>query len=186
MPNRIDHTIRNSKNYSWLVVKTKPRAEKKLAQLLSSSGVEALVITYTSIRQWSDRKKKVTLPLISGVIFVPNFPEIFNIIYHYPQVLSVLRDNGKYALVSKEEIDCLLKVASEWSGNKIEHLQDNQNLSEGDLVEVLDGAFKGVIGELVTIKGKHRLVVQMKSLNVGFTIELAKSKVKYLSGNTAA
>jgi transcriptional antiterminator NusG len=186
MPNRIDHTSRNSNNHAWLVVKTKPRAEKRLAQQLSSAGVEALVITYTSIRQWSNRKKKVTLPLINGIIFVPNTPEIFDVIYHYPQVLGILRDNDKYGLVTKEEIECLLKVASEWSGNKIEYLQANQNLSEGDLVEILDGEFKGLIGELVTIKGKHRLVVQMKSLNIGFTIELAKSKVKYLSGNSAA
>jgi hypothetical protein len=44
---------------AWLVIKTKPRAEKKLYEQLTKAGYESFLPTYVVIRQWSDRKKKV-------------------------------------------------------------------------------------------------------------------------------
>ena len=166
-------------SFEWVVVRVKSRAEKKLAAHLQSHGLEALAIAYTTIRQWSDRKKKVELPLIPGVIFVKYAPDISNTLYQYPQITGVLKEFGEFARVKQFEIDNLLLIAREWSGERIQQASD-VNFQKGDLVEVTSGDFKGLIGELTTIKGKHRLVVNIHSLNIAFTVELPKSKVKHL------
>ena len=54
----------------WYAVYTTSRAEKKVKQRLDESGIENYLPLRTEIRIWSDRKKKVSLPLIPGYIFV--------------------------------------------------------------------------------------------------------------------
>jgi transcription antitermination factor NusG len=153
--------------------------------LLIRDGFDAQVFTYSSLRQWSDRKKKVELPLIPSVVFVKNVPNVTDSLYLYPHVVGILREFGKPALVKQQEINNLLMIAKEWSGERIQQTT-SANFQKGDLVEVTSGDFKGLIGELTTIKGKHRLVVNIHSLNIAFTVELPKSKVKHLSASNAA
>ncbi|MFP4228422.1 MAG: transcription termination/antitermination NusG family protein, partial [Salinivenus sp.] len=44
----------------WRVFYTRARAEKKCETRLQDRGIDVLVPKKTEIRQWSDRKKKVT------------------------------------------------------------------------------------------------------------------------------
>lgn len=61
----------------WMVVRTKPRAEKKVEQLLNHLSLDrvttpivanALIIKVK--RKWSDRTKIVEIPSVSGYVFV--------------------------------------------------------------------------------------------------------------------
>lgn len=162
---------------TWLVIKTKPRAEKKLYEQLTKAGYESFLPTYVVIRQWSDRKKKIELPLISGVVFVKNnFSDIYSL-YDFPQIIGILKEFNKPALVSQQEINNLKILITEWNGELIE-CNEVLSLSHGDEVEVVRGDFVGIVGVLIAINGKHRLVVQLKTLNVEFTVNIPKSYVK--------
>lgn len=57
-----------SKN--WFVLYTKPRNELKVVERLRSNGVEAYTPTRTEVRQWSDRTKKVKVPLLPSMVLV--------------------------------------------------------------------------------------------------------------------
>ena len=52
---------------NWYVVKTNSRAEKKVYERLEFLGLEVYLPLVITIKQWSDRKKKVEVPLISDV-----------------------------------------------------------------------------------------------------------------------
>jgi transcription antitermination factor NusG len=54
----------------WHAIYVSSRAEKKVCENLSNKNIEAYVPVVKTIRQWSDRKKKIELPLISGYVFV--------------------------------------------------------------------------------------------------------------------
>ena len=56
--------------FSWYAVYTAARAEKKVKERLDQIGIENYLPLRTEYRVWSDRKKKVSVPLISGYIFV--------------------------------------------------------------------------------------------------------------------
>ena len=47
----------------WYAVYTRPRFEKQVGQRLLEEGIEAYVPLIKTMRQWSDRKKVVELPL---------------------------------------------------------------------------------------------------------------------------
>lgn len=53
----------------WTAFYTKPRSEKKTAQRLKENGFEVYCPCQTVLKQWSDRKKKVTEPVFSSYLF---------------------------------------------------------------------------------------------------------------------
>ena len=54
----------------WYAVYVRSRHEKKVHQLLLEKGVESSLPLIKITRKWSDRKKKVEIPLFRGYVFV--------------------------------------------------------------------------------------------------------------------
>ena len=54
----------------WHAIYVNSRSEKKIGDLLLSKSIEAYVPLTKTMRQWSDRKKMVELPLLNGYVFV--------------------------------------------------------------------------------------------------------------------
>ena len=48
----------------WYVIKTTSRSEKKVAERIDAIGVQSYLPLMQSIRQWSDRKKKIYFLII--------------------------------------------------------------------------------------------------------------------------
>ncbi len=71
----------------WYAVMTRPRHEKKVAKELEQNSVVSYLPLATELRRWSDRQKKVELPLFPGYIFVRLVPTAQN-------KVSVLRLGG--------------------------------------------------------------------------------------------
>ena len=55
---------------NWFVIHTKPRFEKKVEERLLSLGIEAYCPTRKEIRLWSDRKKKIDIPVLPSMVLV--------------------------------------------------------------------------------------------------------------------
>lgn len=92
-------------------------------------------------------------------------------------VKGVLKEFGKPAIVRDEEIKTLEIIANQWDDDLI---QKNNNIQYhiGDFVEIINGPFKGLTGILVETNNKNRVVIQIKSLNVEFSINISKYHIK--------
>ena len=55
---------------NWYAIYTRAKAEKKVYEQLERSGYEVYLPLTTTIKQWSDRKKKIKTPLISSYVFI--------------------------------------------------------------------------------------------------------------------
>ena len=170
---------------NWYVVYTRYNAEKKLHKVLDDAGYEVFLPLYTTVRQWSDRKKKVSIPLINSVVFVRTTRTALNELYNYTQVNGILKEKGQPGVVKDQEIENLRIIASEWSGELVE-TNDERPLRSGDPIEVLRGPFSGVFGELVNHKGKHRVVVRLRSMQVEFVINVPKNAVRKVNSGDGA
>ena len=62
-------TINEDRRY-WYAIYTRSRFEKKIAADLTSKGLESFLPLHEVIRFWSDRKKKVEMPLFPSYVFV--------------------------------------------------------------------------------------------------------------------
>jgi hypothetical protein len=54
----------------WYAIRTRSRHEKVAARELDARGITVFLPLLTSVRQWSDRRTEVELPLFPGYAFV--------------------------------------------------------------------------------------------------------------------
>ncbi|MEN9304723.1 MAG: hypothetical protein RL264_3152 [Bacteroidota bacterium] len=165
-----------SKLKFWFVVKTASKSEKKVNERLIHGGFITFLPMYESIRVWSDRKKKIFVPLIPSTLFVNcSFNEI-NKIYTFQGVVGVLRFLNKPAIVKDWEIQNLKILLNELNGHSIETA--NEIYEPGDFVEVVRGPLKGLYGVSVNIQGKHRLVIRIESISIAYLVSVPFSFVR--------
>ena len=88
----------------WFVVYTKPRTEIKVSQRLSVLGIENYTPTRIEVRQWSDRKKKILVPLLPSMVLVSIHEKEVNKVFEVAGVVRYLFENQKRAEVSNEEV----------------------------------------------------------------------------------
>jgi transcriptional antiterminator RfaH len=145
----------------WLVIYTKPRSEKKVEQRLLENGIEAYCPTYKTLKQWSDRKKKVEVPLLPSYVFV-KVTELERIeVLNDPGVLNFIFWQGKPAIVRPHEVD---SPRSEMHDLVLPETQ------VGDFLLIENGAFKGQEGKVKMIAGNH-IVLILESLNLTIQIK---------------
>ena len=74
----------------WFVVYTKPRAELKVVDRLSATGIKVYAPTQTEVRQWSDRKKKIQVPLLPSMVLVYLSEQETNEVFSWIQVILLV------------------------------------------------------------------------------------------------
>lgn len=98
-------TAVNSKK--WFVLLTKPKNEIKVASLLTAKRIPVFAPTRTEVRQWSDRKKKVVVPLLPSMVLVCLTEQEAHHVFNTPGVVRYLFFNGKRATVTPQEIEAM-------------------------------------------------------------------------------
>jgi len=126
------------------------------------------------MRQWSDRKKMVEIPLFSSYVFV-NIER-----KHYDQVLQTfgavkyITFEGKAATIPPEQIDQLKIIVN--SNEKIETTWETRR--KGDRVMVTSGSLKGLKGELITDGDRKKVLVRIDSIDQNLTVEVHPSLIE--------
>lgn len=94
---------------NWYVLYTKPKWEKKIAEQLLSIGINCYCPLIIKERQWSDRKKKVEMPLFNSYVFVQIAEKDRPSVFQIPGVVRYLFWLQKPAIVRDEEIENIKK-----------------------------------------------------------------------------
>lgn len=160
---------------NWYAIYTKPRAEKKVLDRLSSKGFNAYLPLVTTVREWSDRKKKVITPLISSYVFVNiNKDELFNTL-QIQGTSGILRYLGKPAIIRDQEIENL-KILMNDTGQFLK--LENCFYEKGEDVEVIKGPFTGLIAKSICIQGKHRIIVEISAIGSKLEVNVPLNYIK--------
>ena len=140
---------------NWYVVYTKPKWEKKVAEKLTQAGIECYCPLITQIKQWSDRKKKVEVPLFNSYVFV-QLPEADrNTVFAVPGVVRYLFWLGKPAIVRDEEINIIKKSLN---GSNIADISVS-SIQVGDRIKLDSGAFSNQDAIVQEISKTHYILV---------------------------
>lgn len=147
----------------WYVVRTKPQHEIKSAQILEDLGLEVFCPVIQEIRQWSDRKKKITVPLFKTYIFVNEEPRNRNLVFEAPGVLNFLFWQKRPATARSEEIETI----KSWLNNdRIDELEVGRFIP-GEEITIKNGKMadhKAIIKEV----GNRKLKLLLPEL--GWTL----------------
>jgi len=170
--------LKNPNQYKWFAIYTKSRSEKKVLERLNDAGYESFLPLITEIKQWSDRKKKVTSPLIKSYVFVKVKKNELVAMYNIPGVVTVLKHLGVPAIVTDVEINNLKIVTNNSEATKA---IEPCTLAKGRPVEVIHGPFKGLIAVYMLNSGKHSVIVKVDALNSFTEITLPLSHIKNIA-----
>ncbi len=94
---------------NWYVLHTKPRSEKKVEEKLLSLGINAYCPTRSEIRFWSDRKKRIEVPVLPSMVLVNIDDKDINRVFESSGVVRYMFWLGCRAVVRQSEIDVLKK-----------------------------------------------------------------------------
>jgi len=148
-----------SKN--WFVLFTKPRNELKVTERLRSIGIEGYAPCKIEVRQWSDRKKKVLVPLLPSMVLVSLQDKQVDQVFEVPGVVRYLFEHGKRAKVSNGEVLAMKSyLENTYSAQK--------ELEVGDTVKV---PLLEQEATLLSIKGK-KCLAQLQKLGAIVSFQL--------------
>jgi transcriptional antiterminator RfaH len=146
----------------WFVIYTKPRTELKVSQRLSVLGIENYTPTRIEVRQWSDRKKKTLVPLLSSMVLVSIHEKEVNKVFEVAGVVRYLFENQKRAEVSNEEV-----LAMKYYLENIHYSKQNE-LAVGSTLKV---PLLEEEATVIAVKGKNCLA-QLKKLGAIVSFQL--------------
>ncbi|HEY3371600.1 MAG TPA: UpxY family transcription antiterminator [Prolixibacteraceae bacterium] len=160
--------------YFWHAVYVKSRAEKKAQLELQFLEIETFLPLQRKLRQWSDRKKWVETPLISGYLFVRASRKEYDQVLQSNYVVSYVRFDGKAAVVPDRQIEYLQLMLSQ-DNTPIEITREK--LKPGQLIEVISGPMIGLKGKLQKIKGKNKVAVELEQLGYSAMVEIQSEDI---------
>ncbi len=157
----------------WYAVWTRSRHEQVVREQLSRKGMDAFLPTITKWSRWKDRKKQIDWPLFPGYCFAKFSLDDRLAVLKSSGVVSIVSFNGELAPIPEHEIDSIRTLIET-------DLQFDPcpMIKEGEMVEVVHGPLRGVVGRLVR-KGAHaRLVLSVELIGQGVSVEVDAADVK--------
>ena len=159
---------------NWYVLYTFSKHEKKIATYLDQAGIEFFLPLQNIVKQWSDRKRQLTLPLFPNYLFVKTNASNFWKIRDINGVIRFVNDGRKPIPVSSNTIHSIQKVLK---GNfRLEKFL----LGQGERVKVVEGPFAGVEGKFVRYKNKNMLVIEIELVNSSVMLEINPLQIKII------
>lgn len=154
----------------WYVIYTKPRNEKKVAERLQQIGITVYCPMITMVKQWSDRKKKVQVPLLNSYVFVSLEDKEREQVFQVSGVVRYLFWLGKPAVVRNEEIEALKEGLNETMASF-----EVKGIKIGDQMPIPSGPFQGKEGIIRQIS-KNSLQLILTELGVLITLHKEENK----------
>ncbi|WP_323027633.1 UpxY family transcription antiterminator [Gelidibacter japonicus] len=148
----------------WYVLITKPKHELKVAERLQENGFEVCCPTRIEVRQWSDRKKKVTVPLLPSMVLINIADKDRSQVFTVPGALRYLFWLGEPAVVPEKEVQVLKDIA-----NQKQQVLSTEKIEIGREIDLRAFGLTAKKGTVKYISGNQCWVVLHK---LGYVIKL--------------
>jgi transcription antitermination factor NusG len=166
-------SIVNNEEKKWYAIYTKPRWEKKVAELLSSKNIDNYCPLNKVRKKWSDRNKIVSMPLFPSYVFVHINKQDILPLKNTHGVLNLVYWLGKPAEIRTVEIELIKRFMNEHENVSVEKLKVNLN----DRIKITGGPFLEHTGHVKEIK-KRTVKIVLSSLGYVMIAEVQKANIE--------
>lgn len=156
----------------WLAVSIKPRHERAVEEALRQREIESFLPTYCAAHRWSDRVKRLHMPLFPGYVFCRFNQNQRLHVLRIPGIRSVISFGSQLIPVPDEEIDRIRRMVT--SGCSIEPWPF---LKSGQTVRINDGPLTGLEGILAEFRSTWRVVVGLNLLQRSVAVQLSRYQI---------
>ena len=164
----------------WYVLYTKQRNERKIASLLEEKGIEVYCPLKESIRQWSDRKKKILEPVFPSYIFVhlTDYKKECNDVLITRGAVRFLWWLGKPGIVRDDEVNAIRNFLNSYRDVILTCLPE-----PGQYATVEEGPLKESVGKILQIRG-NKAILRLESLKMNLIAEIPVSFLNVVTKRT--
>lgn len=160
---------KESEKVLWYALHTRSRHERVVEHRLRESGLEVYLPMVQEVHRWSDRKKKVEVPLFSCYVFLrcSLTPENRNRVYWIDSVLGFVGGGAAGMAIPDDEIEnvrMLLSQTAPWRTHPF--------LKAGQRVRVRGGALDGVEGIFLSENGDQSLIISVNAIQRSLAVRI--------------
>ncbi|MFT4908280.1 MAG: transcriptional antiterminator RfaH [Oleispira sp.] len=166
---------RYSMSENWYAIYTKRHYEKKFCENVLGliQQMEFYGETYLPLRieeaQWSDRKKRKSVPLFNNYVFVKHDDNGFDKLKKMPGFCEYVRFSQYPAVIPEEQIEMIKNISS--SDRNVS--SGSMTLMQGDKVRISKGPMKDYEGTLVENQGSSKVAIEIKNFSQCLLVNVA-------------
>ena len=154
---------------NWYAVQTRSRHEKSVCHHFQNRGIAHYLPIVSETHRWSDRKKKVELPLFSGYVFVqvPATNEERVRVLRVDGVVRFVGHGVEGTPIPEEQIESIRMLVDEnlpWSSHPF--------LKAGQRIRIRGGALDGMEGIFQSRNGEEMLVIAVEALQRSLSVSI--------------
>ena len=159
----------------WYALRTTYGREKKAYDYLTARGITAFYPTTNVVKLIKGKRKVVTKSRLPNIFFAYGTEEqlkeyVFDNVnlpflrFYYRHIHEGNTIKKTPLIVPDNQMDSLKIICAADADNTFVSLVKVPKFEKGQLVRVIDGAFKGVIGRVARWQGQQRVAVVMEEL----------------------
>lgn len=158
-------------NKNWVVLYTKSRREKKVAEFCNLSSIISFLPLERRVTQYGKKRVISMIPLFRGYLFCCcNEKEKYDMLMTH-QIAEILPVVNQFRLLKDLE---KIYIAQ----NAVMDLKSCQLVEKGQRVLILSGPLSGYEGIVERIKGRKRLVINVDFIQRAASVEVDQLNVQ--------
>ena len=162
----------------WHALYVRSRCEKKVLSQLEDMGIQAYLPIISTVKQWSDRRKKVEEPLFRSYVFVFSNEKEYIPILNVYGVVRFITFEHKAVVVPENQILAIKRFVEDYEHGEEFKMQNKEDLKVGQMVRIITGPMKGLVGRLDTIENKRHLIVFIEAVGQYIPVHIMRAKVE--------
>ena len=173
-------SIKDKNVFHWYALRTTYGREKKAYDYMVAKGITAFYPTQDVVKIVKGKRKVITISRLPNIFFAYGTEEEIKSFVYDNVNLPFLRFYYRHLhignkiektpmIVPDSQMDSLKIICEAEATNTIVSLVEIPKFESGQLVRVVDGAFKGVVGRVARWQGQQRVAVVVDELVTAVT-----------------
>ena len=173
-PSALDDAILavNRLQKRWYAAHTRANHEKRVAEQLGQRAVEHFLPLYQSVRKWTDRRKRLEVPLFPGYVFVRLPLQERMRVLEIPSVARLVGFDNRPAPLPDHEMEAMRNGLT-GQLRAVPH----PYLKVGRRVRIIRGPLESREGILLRNKGDFRVVLSIDLIMRSVAVEIAAEDI---------
>ncbi|MBZ5585407.1 MAG: UpxY family transcription antiterminator [Acidobacteriia bacterium] len=160
-------------SYPWYAIRVRSRSENFVYTALQAKDLSGFLPTYTVRNRWSDRMKRVELPLFPGYVFCRidisrRLPVLIT-----PGVVEIVGVGKTPEAIPESQIEAIQIVARAGAP-----AMPWPYLREGQKVRITHGSLRGLEGILLAAKKDFKIVISIEMLQRSVAVEIDRDSIE--------
>jgi len=171
-----EHPYSLPQQEKWYAVVTRYRCETKVCTSLQQAGLTVFLPLLQQIHRWSDRNKRVAVPLFAGYLFVcvQWSPSARLMVLRTPGVMRFVEFGPETAPIPTQQIEHLKLLLSQGI-----HCSLRAFLNVGQHVRIRGGCLDGLEG-ILEHNGDKSLVISIESIQRSIAIHIENYELELI------